>query len=205
MLNSLKGLLLTFVSTVNGFRNPVTRQYPESGSLWKRTEVPTPVQPRFMGFPALTWDFQVEEPFCTSCMVCIRQCPTQCMSATMKDNPLHEDGRSSRRKIIDSFEINLNRCILCGICVEVCNFDAIVMSHEHEMSSYRRNGSRVDLPALLEIGTKFQRETGWIPPSELAKKAQAQAEELKDSGESAGGEADVASEAEETEESATSS
>ena len=205
MLNSLKGLLLTFVSTVNGFRNPVTRQYPESGSLWKRTEVPTPVQPRFMGFPALTWDFQVEEPFCTSCMVCIRQCPTQCMSATMKDNPLHEDGRSSRRKIIDSFEINLNRCILCGICVEVCNFDAIVMSHEHEMSSYRRNGSRVDLPALLEIGTKFQRETGWIPPSELAKKAQAQAEELKDSGESAGGEADVASEAEETEQSATSS
>ena len=196
---------MTFVSTVNGFRNPVTRQYPESGSLWKRTEVPTPVQPRFMGFPALTWDFQVEEPFCTSCMVCIRQCPTQCMSATMKDNPLHEDGRSSRRKIIDSFEINLNRCILCGICVEVCNFDAIVMSHEHEMSSYRRNGSRVDLPALLEIGTKFQRETGWIPPSELAKKAQAQAEELKDSGESAGGEADVASEAEETEESATSS
>ena len=205
MLNSLKGLLLTFVSTVNGFRNPVTRQYPESGSLWKRTKVPTPVQPRFMGFPALTWDFQVEEPFCTSCMVCIRQCPTQCMSATMKDNPLHEDGHSSRRKIIDSFEINLNRCILCGICVEVCNFDAIVMSHEHEMSSYRRNGSRVDLPALLEIGTKFQRETGWIPPSELAKKAQAQAEELKDSGESAGGEADVASEAEETEESATSS
>lgn len=205
MLNSLKGLLLTFVSTVNGFRNPVTRQYPESGSLWKRTEVPTPVQPRFMGFPALTWDFQVEEPFCTSCMVCIRQCPTQCMSATMKDNPLHEDGRSSRRKIIDSFEINLNRCILCGICVEVCNFDAIVMSHEHEMSTFRRNGDRVDLPALLEIGTKFQRETGWIPPSELAKKAQAQAEELKDSGESAGGEADVASEAEETEESATSS
>ena len=210
MLNSLKGLLLTFVSTVNGFRNPVTRQYPETGFLWKRSDVPTPVQPRFMGFPALTWDSQVEEPFCTSCMVCIRQCPTLCMSATMKDNPLHEEGRSSRRKIIDSFEINLNRCILCGICVEVCNFDAIVMSHEHEMSTYRRNGGRVDLPALLEIGTKYQRETGWIPPSELAKKDQAQAEDSKDngskdSGESAGGAAAAASGAEETEESATSS
>ena len=204
MLNSLKGLLLTFVSTVNGFRNPVTRQYPETGSLWKRSEVPTPVQPRFMGFPALTWDYQVEEPFCTSCMVCIRQCPTLCMSATMKDNPLHEEGRSSRRKIIDSFEINLNRCILCGICVEVCNFDAIVMSHEHEMSSYGRNGGRVDLPALLEIGTKYQRETGWIPPSELAKKSQAQANDSKDAGESAGDAAPAASGAEETEESATS-
>ena len=205
MLNSLKGLLLTFISTVNGFRDPVTRQYPETGSLWKRSDVPTPVQPRFMGFPALTWDSQVEEPFCTSCMVCIRQCPTLCMSATMKDNPLHEEGRSSRRKIVDSFEINLNRCILCGICVEVCNFDAIVMSHEHEMSTYRRNGDRVDLPALLEIGTKYQRETGWIPPSELAKKNQAQPEDSKDSEESAGGAAAADFEAEETEESATSS
>ena len=171
MLYSLKGLLLTLVSTFNGLRQPVTRQYPASGKLWKRSPAPTPVQPRFMGFPALTWDGQVEEPYCTSCMVCIRQCPTLCMSATMKDNPLHEEGRSSRRKIVDTFEINLNRCILCGICVEVCNFDAIVMSHEHEMSTYQRNGDRVDLPALLEIGKKFQVETDWIPPTERAKQA----------------------------------
>ena len=171
MLYSLKGLLLTLVSTFNGLRQPVTRQYPASGKLWKKTPAPTPVQPRFMGFPALTWDGQVEEPYCTSCMVCIRQCPTLCMSATMKDNPLQQEGRSSRRKIVDTFEINLNRCILCGICVEVCNFDAIVMSHEHEMSTYQRNGDRVDLPALLEIGKKFQAETAWIPPTELAKQA----------------------------------
>ncbi len=171
MLYSLKGLLLTLVSTFNGLRQPVTRQYPASGNLWKRSPAPTPVQPRFMGFPALTWDGQVDEPYCTSCMVCIRQCPTLCMSATMKDNPLHQDGKSSRRKIVETFEINLNRCILCGICVEVCNFDAIVMSHEHEMSTYQRNGDRVDLPALLEIGTKFQRETGWIPPTQRAKES----------------------------------
>jgi len=91
------------------------------------------------------------------------------MSSVMKDNPLHEEGKSSRRKIVDTFEINLNRCILCGICVEVCNFDAIVMSHEHEMSTFTRNGDRVDLPALLEIGRKFQRETDWIPPTKRAK------------------------------------
>jgi formate hydrogenlyase subunit 6/NADH:ubiquinone oxidoreductase subunit I len=51
----------------------------------------------------------------------------------------------------------------------VCNFDAIVMSHEHEMSTYQRNGDRVDLPALLQIGQKFQRDTNWIPPTVLAK------------------------------------
>jgi len=122
-----------------------------------------------MGFPALTWDDEIGEPFCTSCMVCIRQCPTQCMSSVMKDNPLHEEEKSSRRKIVDTFEINLNRCILCGICVEVCNFDAIVMSHEHEMSTFTRNGGRVDLPALLEIGHKFQKDTDWIPPTKRVK------------------------------------
>jgi formate hydrogenlyase subunit 6/NADH:ubiquinone oxidoreductase subunit I len=91
------------------------------------------------------------------------------MSATMQDNPLHAEGKSTRRKIVESFEINLNRCILCGICVEWCNFDAIVMSHEHEMSTYVRNGDRVDLPVLLEIGYKHQKDTDWIPPTKRAK------------------------------------
>jgi len=170
MFNSLKGLAVTFVSTMKGLRAPVTRQYPEVGDfLMRKTAAPTPVKDRFMGFPSLTWDDEVGEPFCTSCMVCIRQCPTQCMSSVMKDNPLHEEGKSSRRKIVDSFEINLNRCILCGICVEVCNFDAIVMTHEHEMSTFSRNGDRVDLPKLLEIGHKFQKETEWIPPTKRVK------------------------------------
>jgi len=169
MIYSIKGLWLTLVSTMNGLRSPVTRQYPEQGLLWNHTEAPTPVQDRFMGFPALTWDGDVVEPYCTGCMICIRNCPTQCMSANMKDNPLQQEGKSSRRKIIDTFEINLNRCILCGICVDVCNFDAIVMSHEHEMSTFQRNGDRVNLPILLEIGSKYQRETGWTPPSKRTK------------------------------------
>jgi len=174
MLGGIKGLLLTLVSTVNGLRNPVTRQYPTT---------PTPVQPRYMGFPALTWDGLVGEPYCTACMVCIRNCPTLCMSATMTDNPLQKEGKSSRRKIVESFEINLNRCILCGICVDVCNFDAIVMSHEHEWSTYERNGDRVDLIALLEMGKRYQRETNWIPPSERAERASAQAVEAKEGAE----------------------
>ena len=165
MLGSIKGLLVTLVSTVRGLRDPVTAQYPNAH---------LPVQPRYMGFPALTWDNQIGEPFCTACMVCIRYCPTLCMSATMEDNPLQKEGKSTRKKIVETFEINLNRCILCGICVEVCNFDAIVMSHEHEMSTYQRNGDRVDLIGLLEIGKRYQKDTGWIPPSELAKKASAQ-------------------------------
>ena len=168
MLGSLKGMLVTLVSTFNGMRKPVTAQYPNQH---------LPIQPRYMGFPALTWDEGVGEPYCTSCMVCIRNCPTYCMSATMIDNPLQQEGKSSRKKIVESFEINLNRCILCGICVEVCNFDAIVMSHEHELSTHDRNGDRMDLIPLLEMGKRYQKETNWVPPSIRAKQAKEQAEE----------------------------
>ena len=153
MIGFLEGLVVTLKTTL---RRPVTAQYPDPN---KRIQVAA----RFMGFPALTWDAEVAEPYCTGCMVCIRDCPTQCMSAQMKDNPLFEEGKSRRRKIIEEFEINLGRCILCGICVDVCNFDAIEMGHEHELSKYERNGNRVDLPQLLEMGKEYQAEVGWKP------------------------------------------
>ena len=157
MLSSVKGMMQTLASTLQGLRKPVTKQYPEN---------PTVLQDKFMGFPGLTWDSKVEEPFCTGCMVCIRNCPTQCMTATMKDNPKFEQQLTKRRKIVDIFEINLNRCILCGICVDVCNFDAIVMTHEHEESGTTRDGSRVKLDVLLDMGEKYQKETNWTPSSE---------------------------------------
>ncbi|MDE2802882.1 MAG: 4Fe-4S dicluster domain-containing protein [Chloroflexota bacterium] len=153
MFSTLKGMLVTLSTTL---RKPVTAQYPKQH---------LPLQERQWGFPALTWDGDVGEPYCVGCMVCVRMCPTQCMSGEMIDNPLHAEGKSTRRKIIGEFEINLGRCILCGICVEVCNFDAIEMSHEHEISHYQRNGRRTDLPLLLEMGKKFQRESNWLPPT----------------------------------------
>ena len=149
----LTGLLVTLKTT---FRTPVTDEYPFP---MKRKELAD----KYMGFPALTWDFDVSEPYCTGCMVCVRECPTQCMSAEMGDNPLHAEGKSRRRKIVDTFEINLGRCILCGLCVDVCNFDAIEMSHEHELSKYRRNDNVVDLDQLLKMGKAYQGKISWNP------------------------------------------
>ena len=153
MARFIEGLAVTIRAA---FRKPVTEQYPDPD---KRHQVAE----RYMGFPALLWDYGVPEPYCTGCMVCVRACPTQCMSAQMTDNPKQADGISRRRKIIEEFEINLGRCILCGICVDVCNFDAIEMSHEHELSKYERNGNRADLGRLLEMGREYQGKTGWSP------------------------------------------
>lgn len=144
------------VTLKTAFRKPVTAQYPDPK---KRLAVAK----RYMGFPALLWDEDVAEPYCTGCMVCIRNCPTQCMTAEMKDNPKFADDTSRRRKIVDYFEINLGRCILCQICVDVCNFDAIEMSHEHELSKFQRNDNRVDLAQLLKMGAEYREKTSWTP------------------------------------------
>ena len=171
MISGLLGLLTTLRWL---FRKPVTAHYPKQH---------LPVQERYMGFPALLWDETAAEPFCTGCMVCVRECPTQCMSAQMHDNPKFASGESHRRKIIETFEINLNRCILCGICVDVCAFDAIEMSYEHELSSFSRTGARADLGLLLELGERYTETTQWqatnpeknVASAALAKRAAAAA------------------------------
>jgi NADH-quinone oxidoreductase subunit I len=149
MRASLRGLATSFRWL---FRKPVTAHYPDQHLA---------VQERYMGFPALLWDETADEPFCTGCMVCVRECPTGCMSAQMHDNPHFAEGTSHRRKIIEDFSINLNRCILCGLCAEVCALDAIEMSHEHELASYARAGARADLTILLSQGRRYMAQTGW--------------------------------------------
>ena len=52
------GLLVTIKTT---FRKPVTAEYPVQ-------EKRLPLADKYMGFPALTWDFEVDEPYCTGCM-----------------------------------------------------------------------------------------------------------------------------------------
>ena len=93
MIASVKGLLTTLGWL---FKRPVTAHYPEEHLQ---------IQPRYMGYPALLTDQTAEEPFCTGCMVCVRECPTQCMKAVMYDNPQYAEGTSHRRKIIQEFTL----------------------------------------------------------------------------------------------------
>ncbi|HLE82009.1 MAG TPA: 4Fe-4S dicluster domain-containing protein [Dehalococcoidia bacterium] len=137
MIGVLKGLARTWATH---WRKPVTVEYPNER---------LPLQPRYMGFPALIWDKGVDEPFCTGCQVCMRYCPTECIFVTMKDNPKQAAGESKRRKIVDEFTLDISRCISCAICVEVCNFNAIEMTHLHEDAGYYPD-LVADLPTLLK-------------------------------------------------------
>jgi NADH-quinone oxidoreductase subunit I len=140
MIGILRGMYVTFSVM---FRKPVTIEYP-----LKHRDVPQ----RDRAFPILLWDSEIVEPFCTGCHACERACPVECMTVTMKDNSLHADGKSKRRKIIDEFYIDYGRCMRCNICVEVCNFEAIAMNNTwagHELSKFDRNDLVLDLDQLL--------------------------------------------------------
>jgi NADH-quinone oxidoreductase subunit I len=139
------GVLRSIKTTVLvALRRPVTVQYPK-----EKKELPH----RSRGLPVLLWDFEVDEPFCTGCQVCARNCPVDCMTVTMKDNRRFAEEKSKRQKIIDRFFIDYARCMRCGICVEVCNFDAIVMNNTWEgveLSRYERQDLVMNLDDLLQ-------------------------------------------------------
>jgi len=78
--------------------------------------------PRSRGTIAL-----VEEN-CTVCMLCARECPDWCLYVeghTEPAPPARAGGRPRVRNVLDRFAIDWSLCMYCGICVEVCPFDAL--------------------------------------------------------------------------------
>ncbi|MDO8672923.1 MAG: NADH-quinone oxidoreductase subunit I [Dehalococcoidia bacterium] len=141
----IKGMVKGMATTLSTmFRRPVTIQYPEQRR---------PVEERFRGAPALLWDAEVSEPYCTGCGICQRECPVGAISVTMKDNEKAKEGKSTRKKIVDVYQLNLGRCTFCEICVEVCNFNAIKMSHQFELAGYSRKSLYRNLDQLIEMGS----------------------------------------------------
>jgi NADH-quinone oxidoreductase subunit I len=152
------GVLKSMVTTMRTMlRKPVTIQYPTM-----HREIPE----RNKGLPVLLWDFEADEPYCTGCHACERACPVECMTVIMKDNPRFAEEKSKRRKIVDEFWIDYGRCMRCGICVEVCNFEAIAMNNTwtaQEQSRFDRGELVVDRDQLL-AQSKKRKIKPWVAP-----------------------------------------
>jgi NADH-quinone oxidoreductase subunit I len=84
------------------------------------------------------------EENCTVCMLCVRECPDWCIEidSHVESVPAVEPrGRDRVVNVLDRFAIDFALCLFCGICVEVCPFDAL---HWSPVSAYA-GGSPTDL------------------------------------------------------------
>ena len=65
---------------------------------------------------------------CPACMVCARECPDWCITIdghTVTTPSEREGRRPVTTTVLDRFEIDWSLCLYCGICVEVCPYDAL--------------------------------------------------------------------------------
>jgi NADH-quinone oxidoreductase subunit I len=60
------------------------------------------------------------------------------------------------------FELDLSRCMFCGLCEESCPEEAIVMSYEVELCSYDRDGMRFEKEQLLVPEKLLERRLNFL-------------------------------------------
>ena len=119
--NSVEGVAHRSSSKARGI---FTVQYPEEKLL-------LPEEARYV--PFLVYDEGAEgkkEVRCTSCGICAKVCPPQCIWIVRSNDP--NTGRPIPEPT--EFYIDADICMNCGFCAEYCPFDAIIMDHDFEIA-----------------------------------------------------------------------
>jgi NADH-quinone oxidoreductase subunit I len=149
-LGLLKGLLVTLKHLLS---RSITQQYPH-----EKPDLP----PRTRGVISL------KAENCTVCWKCSRECPDWCIyiESHKETHDPASGGRARSAKLLDRFAIDYALCMYCGICVEVCPFDALFWSPEFEYATYD----------IVELTHEKEKLDAWnytvLPPPELEEGAE---------------------------------
>jgi NADH-quinone oxidoreductase subunit I len=93
-------------------------------------------------------------------MLCARECPDWCIYIDSHKETVPAaapGGRERSRNVLDRFAIDFALCMYCGICIEVCPFDALFWSPEFEYAE-------TDIHELTHERDKL-REWMWTVPA----------------------------------------
>jgi NADH-quinone oxidoreductase subunit I len=145
-----------------------TATKPKATQMYPRVKPDLP--PRTRGVIALM------EENCTVCMQCARECPDWCIyidSHKQQVPPKEEGGRTRTRNQLDRFAIDFALCMYCGICIEVCPFDALFWSPEFEYSTY-------SIAELTHEKETLREWTDTVPPPPPLDVGASQPKEIED-------------------------
>ena len=130
-----------------------------AGRRWEKIPLDPQQRPAHVrGMPVLVSD-DGHHPRCVGCELCALICPPGCIRVGVVDADAGEGEwkRGDRQasslpgqvRAIESFEIDMARCLYCGLCEEVCPADALAMSPLVEIAAFDRADLIFDLDALL--------------------------------------------------------
>jgi NADH-quinone oxidoreductase subunit I len=131
----IKGMIETarnFAGSYHDKERLTTVQYPEE-------KLPPVENARTIPFLVYDGDDAMAGLRCTACVICEKECPPQCIYI-IKDTVKKPDFIGKMQMQPKVFDIDVSVCMSCGICVEVCPFDAIKMDQVFELSTSDRFG-----------------------------------------------------------------
>lgn len=118
----IRPMLVTLKQTFkSSIRRPTTVMYP-----WEKLKLPDV----YRGRPGLIFDK------CIGCGICMRVCPTACITLVEVDDLKHEEGKQPEK--VKRPRVNVGRCAMCGYCAEYCPTKSMIVTPEFELASFTR-------------------------------------------------------------------
>ena len=93
-----------------------------------------PMSENFRIIPFLVYNSETGRERCTSCGICAKVCPPQCIWIVRGTDPETKRPKPEPAE----FVIDATICMSCGSCAEFCPFDAIKMDQNYERAAFDR-------------------------------------------------------------------